>query len=32
MKDGAGAKASHHYTATLDAFNRMRAARGRSAL
>jgi hypothetical protein len=32
MKEGAGAKASHHYTATFDAFNRMRAARGRSAL
>jgi len=32
MKDRAGANASHHYTATFDAFNRMRAARSRAAL
>jgi len=32
MKDAAGEKASHHYTATFEAFNQMRAARGRPPL
>jgi hypothetical protein len=32
MKEAAGAKASHQYSATFDAFNQMRAARGRPPL
>jgi hypothetical protein len=32
MKESAGAKASHQYAATFDAFNQMRAARGRPAI